>query len=127
MLVNDSFSLHPFVFVNIHVLSQKNYIVVSNSIALRMCGMSVHDILGSAGVSDNDSDEDEDDDSDDDDDETGQDLSLEIDDLVKGLIPGKIGFIIDLMMTNPQCTVIASEWASLSVHVFFLYRAACWT
>lgn len=60
-------------------------------------------ILGKDGISDND---DDDDDSDDDDDEQSQDLSLEIDDLVKGLIPGK---------SNED---VASEWASLSVHVF---------
>lgn len=56
--------------------------------------------LSGSGVSDNDDDDDDsnddnnssddedDDDDDDDDDNIGQDLSLEIDDLVKGLIPG---------------------------------------
>lgn len=49
--------------------------------------------LSGSGVSDNDDDDDDDDDdsddNSDDDDERSQDLSLEIDDLVKGLIPGK--------------------------------------
>lgn len=43
------------------------------------------DVSG-GGVSDNDDDDDDDDDSDD---VSGHDLSLEIDDLVKGVIPGK--------------------------------------
>lgn len=77
--------------------------------------------VSGGGVSDND-DNDDDSDDDDSDDESGRDLSLEIDDLVKGLIPGKrmdsdlerVGR--KLSKTPIRC--IASEWASLSVHVF---------
>lgn len=43
--------------------------------------------LSGSGVSDNDVDDSDEDDSDDDD--SGRDLSLEVDDLVKGLVPGK--------------------------------------
>lgn len=82
--------------------------------------LHVQNVLG-GGVSDND-DNDDDDDDDSDDDDNGRDLSLEVDDLVKGLIPGKpLGSHVEKswsQVVKPPIRRSASEWASFSVHVF---------
>lgn len=115
---------------------------MSENVWVDACGS---DVLG-GGVSDNDDDDDDDnddddsnsDDDDDDDDNSGsaddkseEGSSIELDDLVKGLIPGKQRFpgreLVEQLMIKKTRDGVSASGVGLLVCACLPSHAACWT